>query len=45
MINIDDIQFDISVFERIEKEDITIEVIDLENWGIFDPGKYKKKDF
>ena len=44
MIDINDIHFDIKVFERIEKEDIIIETTDLENWGIFDPNKYKKEE-
>ena len=43
VIDINDVYFDIQVFERIEKEDITIDTIDLENWGIFDPNKYKKE--
>ena len=31
VIDINDIHFGIKVFERIEKENITIETIDLEN--------------
>ena len=31
-------------FERIEKEDIVIETTDVERWGMFDPGRYKKAE-
>lgn len=41
----EEVKFSDEHFQRIEKEDIVIDTVVLERWGMFDPGRYKKAEF
>lgn len=42
--NDQDVLFEDVHFERIPKEDIIPTTVELEDWGMFDPGRYRKAE-